>query len=91
MGIDVSVTLQALHCIRQDRGSDGSLPFIWPAMVWINTSTANVIAMAPAPSQARVVLSNGMHNGDVASIPATVGVLTRRFDDDLSDDAILGG
>src|SRR5262245_19559605 len=84
MGIDVSITLQTLHCIRQDRGSDGSVPFLWPATVWINTTTANVIASAPAPSQARVILSKAMHNGNVASIPTTVGVLTRRFDDDLS-------
>ena len=84
MGIDVSVTLQALHCFRQDRGSDGSAPFIWPAMVWVNTTTANVIAMSLAPSQARVLLSHAMHDGDVASIPADLGILTRRFDDDLS-------
>jgi hypothetical protein len=84
MGVDASITLQTLHCIRQDRGTGGSAPFIWPAMVWINTSTANVIVVAPASSQACVTLSNGMHNGDSASIPPNVGVLTRRFDDDLS-------
>jgi hypothetical protein len=84
MGVDASITLQTLHCIRQDRGSGGSAPFIWPATVWINTGTANVIVVAPASSQARVTLSNGMHNGDSASIPPNVGVITRRFDDDLS-------
>jgi hypothetical protein len=53
-------------------------------MVWINTKTVNVIAMSLAPSQARVLLSKGMHDGDVAPIPADVGILTRRLDDDLS-------
>ena len=84
MGIDVSITLQNLQCIRQDRGSNGSAPFIWPTMVWINTVTATVIVVPPAPSQARVVLSASMFGGDTAPIPSTVGVLTRRFDDDLS-------
>jgi len=85
MGIDVIVTLQDLQCINQDRGSDGSQPFLWPAFVAINTSTAKVNVIAAwAPSLARIVLSNAMHSGDTASIPSTVGVVGRRFDDDIS-------
>jgi hypothetical protein len=86
MGIDVSITLQDLQCITQDRGSNGSAPYIWPAMAWINTTTGNVIVVAPGGSSlARVVLSNGMKSGDTASIPSTIGVITRRFDDDLAN------
>jgi len=74
MGIDVSITLQDLQCITQDRGSNGSAPYIWPAMAWINTTTGNVIVVAPGGSSlARVVLSNGMKSGDTASIPSTIG------------------
>jgi hypothetical protein len=90
MGIDVSLTLQDLNCIQQDRGSDGSYPFIWPTMVAINTSTATVIVVgSEAPSLARVILANGMKSGDSASIPSTVGVITRRFDEDLSNFKII--
>ena len=85
MGIDVLVTLQDLKCIKEDRGSDGSQPYLWPAFVAINTSTAKVNVLAAwAPSLARIVLSNGMHSGDTASIPSTVGVVGRRFDDDIN-------
>ena len=90
MGIDVKLTLQDLQCIRQDRGSDGSYPFIWPALVAINTTNGNVIVDASsAPSLARVILANGMKSGDNAGIPSTVGEITRRFDDDLSKYRIL--
>lgn len=86
MGIDVSIILHDLQCINQDRGSDGSYPYIWPAMVFINITTANVIVVAPGGSSlARIILSNGMHSGDTASIPSTVGVITRRFDDALTN------
>lgn len=85
MGTDVVITLNDLQCINQDRGSDGSQPYIWPAFVSINTSTAKVTVIAAwAPSLARIVLSNGMHSGDTASIPSTVGVVGRRYDDDIS-------
>ena len=85
MGIDVLVTLQDLKCIKEDRGSDGSQPYLWPGFVAINTSTAKVNVLAGwAPSLARIVLSNGMHSGDTASIPSTVGVVGRRFDDDVN-------
>jgi hypothetical protein len=90
MGIDVSITLQDLNCIQQDRGSDGSYPFIWPTLVAINTTNGNVIVVgSEAPSLARVILANGMKSGDSAPIPSTVGVVTRRFDEDLSNFKII--
>jgi hypothetical protein len=59
-------------------------------MVAINTSTANVIVVgSEAPSLARVILASGMKSGDTAAIPSTVGVVTRRFDEDLSNFRIL--
>jgi hypothetical protein len=85
MATDVLVTLQNLQCFSQDRGSNGSQPYLWPAFVAINTSTAKVNVIAAwAPSLARLVLSNGMHSADTASIPSSVGVVGRRFDDDIS-------
>lgn len=86
MGIDVNVTLQNLNCIRQDRGSDGSYPFIWPAVVSINTTNGKVnLVGSEFPSLARVILANGMKSGDTASIPLQVGLNGMRFDEDLSN------
>jgi hypothetical protein len=59
-------------------------------MVAINTSTAKVIVVgSEAPSLARVILANGMKSGDTASILSTVGAVTRRFDEDLSNFKII--
>jgi len=85
MGIDVNITLQDLKCIRQDRGSSGSYPYIWPAMVSINTTNGKVnVSGSEFPSLARVILANGMISGGTASIPSTVGLNGFRFDEDLS-------
>ncbi len=90
MGINVNITLQNLNCIRQDRGSDGSYPFIWPAMVAINTTNAKVnLVGSEAPSLARVILANGMKSGDTAPIPSAVGVNGFRFDEDLAHFKII--
>lgn len=90
VGINLTLTLEDLQCIRQDRGSDGAYPFVWPALIAINTTNANVIVDASAaPSLARVMLKNGMKSGDSASIPSTVGVVARRFDEDLSNFRII--
>ena len=57
MGIDVNITLQNLNCIRQDRGSDGSYPFLWPTAVSIDTRNGRVrVSGAEFPSLARVIL-----------------------------------
>jgi hypothetical protein len=86
MGVTVNITLQDLQCIRQDRGSDGSYPFLWPAMVAINTTNGKVmVAGSEAPSLARVILDNGMKSGDSGAIPSTVGLNGFRFDENLAD------
>jgi hypothetical protein len=90
MAVDVVITLNILQCINQDRGSDGSQPYLWPAFVTINTATAKVNVVGGwAPSLARVVLSDGMHSGDTVSIPSTIGNLGGRFDDDVSQYKVI--
>src|SRR6516162_5442154 len=89
MGVTVNITLQDLNCIRQDRGSDGSYPFIWPAMVAINNNGKVNLAGSEAPSLARVILAYGMKSGDTASIPSTVGVNGFRIDENLADFTII--
>jgi hypothetical protein len=90
MGVTVNITLQDLNCIRQDRGTDGSYPFLWPAMVAINKTNGKVnLVGSEAPSLARVILANGMKSGDTASIPSTVGVNGFRIDENLADFTII--
>jgi hypothetical protein len=38
---NVILTLNTLHCNRQPH-SGGSNPYLWPAMVWVNRTTATV-------------------------------------------------
>ena len=83
----VSITLHNLDCIRESRGSDGSDPYIWPAMVWIDKDTATVGVLTP--TDARTVIKSGMRAGQSAPIPASVGVLMRPFDDDLGNHVII--
>ena len=42
METSISITLNTLLCNRQGNGSDGSDPYIWPAMLWVNKDTATV-------------------------------------------------
>ncbi len=85
----VSITLHNLDCIREGRGSDGSDPYIWPAMVWIDQNTLAVGVLSPTDADALTVIKSGMRAGQSAPIPASVGVLMRPFDDDIGNLVII--
>jgi Tachylectin len=87
MSTDATITLQDLQCLRQDRGSDGSDPYIWPALVAID-STFRVNVLTPF-NESRVIIQSGMKNGQTASIPGTVGVQSRRLDGDLTGNHLI--
>ena len=90
MGTTVGVTLHSLHCNRESRGSDGSKPYIWPAMLWINKDTATVGVLAgPLNQNAGTVIQNGMHAGQSAAIPSNVGIMLRPFEDALANHVII--
>jgi hypothetical protein len=89
MAIDVKVILQDLNCIRQDRGSDGSYPYIWPTTVSITRMGKVSVTGSEFPSLARVILGNAMKSGDTAAIPTQVGLTGMRAEDDLSDYTVL--
>jgi hypothetical protein len=107
MSTNVRISLNDLQCVSQGSAVNPPAPYLWPAMVFINTSNLGIAVVAPAPSQARVLLSNAIRAGDVVSIPVPVGQLNREVDDvstfklvltvvlwekeDLSDDEIAAG
>src|SRR5947209_19543062 len=82
MATDATITLQDLQCIRQDRGSDGSDPYIWPALVSIDGTTLQVSVAAPPVEDARAVIKSGMKDGETADIPTAVHALSHRFEGD---------
>jgi hypothetical protein len=79
MAMDAIITLQELQCNRQDRGSKGSSPYIWPAMVVIDLNPFLISVVSPSGNP-RVVIEADMQSGQSAAIPASVGVLQRRLD-----------
>jgi hypothetical protein len=89
MGATITITLHTLRCIRESRGSDGSSPYIWPAMLFINKDTLTVGVLAPLVEDARTIIRSGMRAGQTADIPDKVGVLLRPFEDDLTNHVII--
>ena len=87
MSTDATITLQNLQCLRQDRGPDGSHPYIWHALVAID-STFKVNVLTPC-NESRVIIQSGMKSGQTAGIPGTVGVQTCRFEGDLTGNHLV--
>jgi hypothetical protein len=88
MATDAIIVLERLRCIRESDGSGHSEPYIWPALLSIDDHTLAtpelVGVTAPALGNARVVIKSGMQSGQVADIPASVGVLRVRFEEGLT-------
>ena len=88
MATDAILSLNSLHCIRESDGTGNSEPYIWPVLLWIDDNTIAtpelVGVTAPALGNARVVIKGDMRAGETADIPASVGVLRVRLEDDLS-------
>jgi hypothetical protein len=90
MSTEAIITLQELQCIRQDRGSDGASPYIWPAMVVIDRKPFLISVVTPESSASRVVIQTGMQSGQTASIPSSVGDLESRLEgDELTQFSVL--
>src|SRR6266849_226822 len=66
-----AVNLQILNYTQASDGTGNSKPYIWPAVVWIDSKGVSVTS--PAVGLARVMIANGMHAGDTAAIPPSVG------------------
>jgi hypothetical protein len=85
MATDAIIVLEKLKCIRESDGTGHSEPYIWPVLIWIDDDTLATPALvgvtAPAIGNARVVIKDDMRAGQVADIPASVGILRVRLDD----------
>ena len=81
MATDAVITLNTLACAHESK-SGGASTYIWPAAVLIDDSTALVSVSAPSDAVARAIIKSGMHGGQSAAIPASVGVITSRIEDD---------
>ena len=74
-----AVNLQTLNYVRASDGTGNSKPYIWPVVLWIDN--AGIGITSPAVEFAEVVIANGMHAGDTAGIPPSVGELTAQIGD----------
>lgn len=90
----VTVTLHNLHCIRESQ--DGSEPYIWPVLLWLDDTTLiqspmNPIkeAVSPGLGNARVVLKSSMRAGDSAVIPYPLGNLGTPLEDGQNEMVLL--
>ena len=90
MPTEAIITLEDLECITIRDNETKVEPYIWPALIKIDTSTINapdgrfVDVIALSPSLASVVIKNSMQQGDLAPIPASVATLRTRFEDDVT-------
>ena len=90
MPTEAIVTLENLECITLNDTETKVEPYIWPALIKVDTSTINspdgrfVDVIALSPSLASVVIKSSMRQGDLAPIPAQVASLRARFGDDVS-------
>jgi hypothetical protein len=87
MATDAIVLLEQLHCLTLLNTETRTEPYIWPALVRIDDTTLatpDLVAMVtPLLGNARVVIKDSMRAGETASIPASVGILRTRFEDNL--------
>ena len=90
MPTEAIITLEDLECITIRDNETKVEPYIWPALIKIDTSTINapdgrfVDVIALSPSLASVVIKNSMQQGDLAPIPTSVATLRTRFEDDVT-------
>jgi len=84
----ITITLNTLHCHREEQ-SDGSNPYLWPAMVFVNKSTAQVGLVSIFETSAHKILKAGMKTGDTVAIDSRVGTMSRHFQEPIEDIVII--
>lgn len=89
MPVDAFIHLDTVRCITESDGSGHSEPYVWPLLLWSDSAliSSNQIigATALGPVQgSRVVIKNGIEQGDQVSIPAIQRSLIHRFEDNLT-------
>ena len=93
MATDAIVLLEKLRCLKLINTETRTEPYIWPVLIRIDDNTLNtpeLVAMqTPVLGNARVVIKDSMRAGETASIPASVGILRTRFEDNLVTHRLL--
>jgi len=95
MPTEAIVTLEDLEVITLHNTETKVEPYIWPALIKIDTSTINspdrrfVDVIALSPSLASVVIKSSMRQGDLAAIPASVASLRAVFGDEVSGKRLI--
>ena len=90
MPTEAIITLEDLECITIKDTETKVEPYIWPALIKIDTSTINapdgrfVDVIALSPSLASTVIKSSMRQGDLAPIPSALATLRTRFEDGVS-------
>jgi hypothetical protein len=95
MPTEAIVTLQDLECITIKDAETKVEPYIWPALIRIDTSTISapdgsfVEVIALSPDLASVKIKSSMQQGELAPIPSSVATLRTRFADDVSQKHLI--
>ncbi|HEX2112478.1 MAG TPA: hypothetical protein VHF67_13105 [Gaiellaceae bacterium] len=83
MALEVTLVLHELHCVKESE--EGSEPYIWPVLLWVDDTTIHnqgddVLGVrGPVLGDARVVLKARMSGGETAPIPFPLGTLGVRL------------
>ena len=90
MPTEAIITLEDIECITIKDLETKVEPYIWPALIKIDTSTINapdgrfVDVIALSPSLASTVIKSSMRQGDLAPIPSALATLRTRFEDGVA-------
>jgi hypothetical protein len=85
---EVTITLQTLRCLYES--VIPSAPYLWAAVVSVDTQNASVRVLSGIPADDNVILQSNLESNQSVAIPPSVGVLARSYDDtDLSTTQLI--
>ncbi len=86
MTVESIVNLKTLTCQKETDASGHSEPYIWPALLKIDSDTLAtdrlLDVITPTFGHERVPIHNGIRTGDTVPIPRSVGQLKASFEED---------
>ncbi len=86
MTVESIINLKTLTCQKETDASGHSEPYIWPALLKIDSDTLVtdrlLDVITPTFGHERVPIHNGIRSGDTVPIPRSVGQLKASFEED---------